>query len=277
MSEASPEMDEAPAHVDAAAVPATMTEAEGVFALVQRQAYALAQSELVPKAYQEASVGKAKAIANCMIAVNLASLIRAEPLMVMQNLDIIHGKPSFSAKFLISCINACGRFKPLQYRITGEGDDMECVAHTETLEGVPVEGPPVTMAMAKAEGWISKSGSKWKTMPGLMIRYRSAAFFARTICPELTMGMGGLTTEEERDIATQRAVESRTAASTALRQVAAASDEGVIDVGTEPAAELPPDVCPTCATNTIEPDIQAECDACVANREDEPAQGELPS
>jgi hypothetical protein len=43
--------------------------------------------------------------------------------------------------------------------------------------------------MAKAEGWFGKNGSKWKTMPDLMLRYRAATFFGRLYCPELLMGM----------------------------------------------------------------------------------------
>src|SRR5690606_28728464 len=52
--------------------------------------------------------------------------------------------------------------------------------------------------MAHAEGWVSKNGSKWKTMPELMIRYRAAAFFGRLYAPEITMGMH--TQEEVMDI-----------------------------------------------------------------------------
>lgn len=47
----------------------------------------------------------------------------------------------------------------------------------------------VDMDMADAEGWTKKNGSKWKTMPQLMLRYRAASFFARLNCPELTMGL----------------------------------------------------------------------------------------
>lgn len=225
MSEAATETNTTPA---VRAQP--LSEAETVFALSQRQAKALSKSELVPVAFQGD-----KGIPNCLIAMNLAHRIGADPLMVMQSLDVIHGKPSFSAKFLVACINACGRFKPLQYRITGEGDSLSCVAHTETLEGVPIEGPEVTMAMAKAEGWVSKSGSKWKTMPGLMIRYRAAAFFARTVCPELTMGMGSaLTTEEEEDLRRSRATESRESAAAALRSVTATAGDGPEDIEIDP-------------------------------------------
>ena len=51
--------------------------------------------------------------------------------------------------------------------------------------------------MAKAEGWLGKNGSKWKTMPQLMLRYRAASFFSSLNCPELTMGL--YTKEEMQD------------------------------------------------------------------------------
>jgi hypothetical protein len=52
--------------------------------------------------------------------------------------------------------------------------------------------------MAKAEGWLTKTGSKWITMPELMLKYRAAAFFGRLYAPEVLMGMQ--TTEEIVDI-----------------------------------------------------------------------------
>lgn len=55
------------------------------------------------------------------------------------------------------------------------------------------------MDMAKAEGWISKNGSKWRTMPQVMLRYRAASFFSRMNCPELSNGL--YTTEEAIEIA----------------------------------------------------------------------------
>ena len=45
------------------------------------------------------------------------------------------------------------------------------------------------MAMAKKEGWATKAGSKWQTMPELMIRYRAAAFWGRLFVPELLVGI----------------------------------------------------------------------------------------
>ena len=110
--------------------------------------------------------------------------------MCMQNLDVIHGRPSFRAAFLIACLNMSGRFSPLQYRIEGEGMARTCTAHARELDsGDTIEGPPVSMQMAKDEGWSTKAGSKWKTMPQQMLMYRSAMFFARAYCPEALLGM----------------------------------------------------------------------------------------
>lgn len=156
---------------------------ERAFALSQREAVALSKSELIPKPFQGRT-------ADCLIAINLAKRIKADPLMVLQNLDIIHGRPSFRASFLISCFNSTGEFTRLRYRIEGEGDERTCTAFANDKEtGEEYEGPPVSMAMAKAEGWSTKSGSKWKTLPDLMLRYRAAAFFIRTTAPEIAMGL----------------------------------------------------------------------------------------
>ena len=55
-----------------------------------------------------------------------------------------------------------------------------------------------SIAMAKKEGWFNKTGSKWQTMPQLMLHYRAAAFFQRTYAPEISMGL--MTSEEIQDI-----------------------------------------------------------------------------
>ncbi len=156
---------------------------ESNFKLAQRKALALSKSELLPKIYQNN-------IPNCMIAMELAHRTGMNELMVMQNLHIIQGRPSWSSSFAIAAINASKRFKTqLNFRVEGSGDSLSCVAFATGLDGEVYESPKITMQMATAEGWVSKSGSKWKTMPELMIRYRSAAFFSRLFCPELLLGM----------------------------------------------------------------------------------------
>jgi hypothetical protein len=161
----------------------------------QRMAGLLASSDLVPEQYR----GKPN-LGNAVIALEMANRIGASVLAVMQNLYIVHGRPAWSSQFLISCINASGRFSPLRYAMAGtEGqDDRQCVAWAQDVTGERLEGPAVSVAMAKAEGWYAKNGSKWKTMPELMLRYRAATLFARLYAPELTMGIH--TQEEVGDI-----------------------------------------------------------------------------
>jgi hypothetical protein len=162
----------------------------------QRVAKMLSSSSLIPEQYR----GN---IQNTMIALEMATRIGASPLMVMQNLYIVHGRPSWSSSFIIAALNSCRRFSPLRFQISGEGENMGCRAWAYDLSNnnEKIEGPLVTMKMAKAEGWLDKNGSKWKTMPELMMRYRAAAFFGRLYAPEIMMGMQ--TAEEVIDITAQ--------------------------------------------------------------------------
>ncbi len=119
----------------------------------------------------------------------------------MQNIDIIHGRPSWRATFLIATVNACGRFSPLRFRFQGtEGkSDWGCRAVAKDREtGEECVGTLITIALASAEGWTSKNGSKWKTMPEQMLCYRAAAFWTRVYAPELSLGMQ--TGDEVQDI-----------------------------------------------------------------------------
>ena len=69
---------------------------------------------------------------------------------------------------------------------------------TELSTGETLESDPITIETAIKEGWYTKSGSKWATMPSLMLTYRAAAFWQRMYCPEISMGF--LTKEETDDI-----------------------------------------------------------------------------
>lgn len=160
----------------------------------QRMAQLLSASTIVPKDFQ-------KNIANTLIALEMAIRINASPLAVMQSLYIVHGKPGWSGQFIIAAVNSSGRFRgQLRLELTGEGDNRQCVAWAMSHDGERLEGAPVSIRMAKDEGWFSKSGSKWKTMPELMLRYRAATFFGREYSPDLLMGMH--TTEEIHDTVT---------------------------------------------------------------------------
>lgn len=164
------------------------------FEALQRAAKLLASSSLVPEQYRNN-------VPNAVIAMNMALRLRADPLMVAQNLYVVHGRPGWSAQFYISAFNSCGRFSPIRYRFIGEKgkDTWGCVAWAKELAtGEIVEGSEVTIALAKAENWYGKNGSKWQTMPQQMLMYRAASFLVRTVAPEITMGIR--TVDELEDI-----------------------------------------------------------------------------
>lgn len=205
------------------------------FELMQRAAKLLASSTLVPAAYRSVTekldrFGNVKerienphAVANCVIAMNMAQRMKADELMVMQNLLIIEGRPSWSSQWIIAAINGCGRFSPLRFEIKTLGDkeiersetywennerktrtqkvkakDMACIAWAiEKETGERIESPTVSIEMAVKEGWYTKNGSKWQTMPEVMLRYRTASFFGKLYAPELLMGLQ--TVEEMQD------------------------------------------------------------------------------
>jgi hypothetical protein len=155
------------------------------FEAIQRLAKGLAASTLVPASYQNN-------IPNCLIALELAYRIGVSHMMVMQSMNVIHGRPAWSSQFLIATFNACGRYSSLRYEWFGEEDtdDWGCRAWTiEKSTGEKLVGAKVNIAIAKSEGWYSKNGSKWKTMPQQMLMYRAASWFVRAYAPELSMGL----------------------------------------------------------------------------------------
>ena len=140
----------------------------------------LSHSNLIPQQYQ----GKTE---DCAIAVDMADRMGVSPLMVMQSLYVVKGKPSWSGQACMSFIKAkYGEAEPVY---TGERgtDSRGCYIRAVKSDGEVIEGTEVTIKMAKAEGWTSNK--KWINMPELMLAYRAAAFFARVYCSEILMGV----------------------------------------------------------------------------------------
>lgn len=168
------------------------TSIEG-FVQLQRMANLFICSSMVPPTFQgQLNLG------NAVIALDMAIRMKANPLAVMQNIYIVHGRPAWSAQFLIATLNKSGRFSALRYKFQGqEGEDSwGCRAcATELATGETLEGPLITISLAKKEGWYSKKDkngketSKWQTMPELMLRYRAASWFVRAYAPEIAMGL----------------------------------------------------------------------------------------
>ncbi|OTG80788.1 hypothetical protein B9T31_15925 [Acinetobacter sp. ANC 4558] len=214
------------------------------FQAMHHMAESLANSTIIPEAFRntiqvkDGYDPKAKkwnyrnepnpnGVSNCIIALNMAQRLGADPMMIMQNLYLVDGRPSWSSQFIIAAINSSGRYSPLRFDITGGEEEIEipyattewvyskatnkkepvesnlvarvknykCVAWViEKATGERLESTPITMEMAVKEGWYQKNGSKWQSMPEQMLRYRAASFFGRIYAPDLLMG---LRTQEE--------------------------------------------------------------------------------
>jgi len=249
------------------------------FELMQRAANLLASSTLVPAAYRKViekldKYGNVKesrenpnALANAVVALNMAQRMGADPLMVMQNLYIVEGRPSWSSQWIIAAINGSGRFSPLRFDIKETGKktvertetvwengnrstvtkkvdilDKVCIAWAiEKETGERLESPKVSIEMAVKEGWYTKTGSKWQTMDEVMLRYRTASFFGKLYAPELLMGLQ--TVEEAQDIIDLNPDGSYSVASTSVNELrgaarnTAAQPAEVVEQAAEPAGE----------------------------------------
>lgn len=140
-------------------------------------------------------------VANCFVACEMAARMDVSPLFVMQNLHVIDGRPSWSSSACIALINGCGLFRDVRFNMVGEmgTPSRGCYVTAVRVDtGEKVQGTTVTIQLAIDEGWMERKGSKWKTMPEQMLKYRAAAFFARIECPNVLMGF--MLDDESRDI-----------------------------------------------------------------------------
>ncbi len=221
------------------------------FELSQRIAKMLSSSTLVPEQYRATIQKKAgkdeygnqqwreepnpNGLSNCVIALNMSNRMGADPLMVMQNLYLVNGRPSWSSQFIMAGINSSGRFSALRFDLKELGEkeveytetvwenrkpkkitktvkinDFSCVAWAiERETGERLESSKITIEMAVKEGWYTKEGSKWQTMSEQMLRYRAASFFGRVYAPELLMGLRSAEEEQDRIIDVTPAAESK--------------------------------------------------------------------
>lgn len=148
-----------------------------------RAADMVSKTSIIPATYQNKPQ-------DCFIAIEMANRMGVSPMVVMQNMYVVKGKPSWAGQACTMLINSCGKFKDVKHIYTGTKgtEDRGCYVRAIRIEdGEEVCGVEVTMQMAKAEGWTSNP--KWRNMPELMLAYRASAFFARVYCPEALMGV----------------------------------------------------------------------------------------
>ena len=160
----------------------------------------LAKSDLVPDTFK----GK---VENCIIALGIAQQTGLPPYTIMNNLNIVRGRASFSGSFCRTLIERTGKYAKLDIKFIGTPgkDDYGAYLEATRNDGSIIHGPEVTILMAKQEGWYSKKDkygketSKWVTLPQLMLSYRATSFFARVYEPSALNGIM-YSTEEIEDM-----------------------------------------------------------------------------
>ena len=167
-------------------------------------AQTLSKSEIIPQSYK----GKP---ADCLIAIDIANRLGLSPAIVMQNSQCVRGTFTWKGSACKAMIDGCGRYQKTRYVYVGEEgkDSYGCYLEAIDNDGDIIKGVPVTIAMAKKEGWYNKDGSKWQTMSDLMLKYRAAAFFMRTECASIAMGF--LTKEEIEDVYGKQTIDNQKA------------------------------------------------------------------
>lgn len=249
---------------------AVMTAKEE-FELEVRKAKTFAISPLVPEHLRNG--GEQVAIANCFIAMTMAKQMGENPLVVMQNIYIVKGKAGWSSQYMIAKANGSGLFRGgLRFRTEGKGDTLAVTCYATFADAKDDEEQPsitVSMEMAKAEGWVSNS--KYRSMPEQMLRYRSAAFFVRTYCPQVMLGYQ--TVEEIDDVISSEVKTPKLSIATVTEQPnEVITDSGeVITQAKQIEITVPPVVQPTVPpvanSATTQPDKPDKLDELIAEAE----------
>jgi hypothetical protein len=177
--------------------PVALTPESERFQLRQRQSRMFAMSPLVPDHLRKGT--PEQAMANCYIALTLAEAMGEVPLIVMQNIHVVNGKAGFASQYMIARANSAGIFHGrIDWRIDrSDANNLSVTAYAVLKDTGQEVSVTCDMKMAQAEGWTKNP--KYKTMPEVMLRYRSAAFLVRFYAPDVMLGYQ--TVEEVQDVA----------------------------------------------------------------------------
>lgn len=228
----------------AAAVPALLSEFDRMMAAAQ----AYAKADILPELYSNKP-------SNILIAMEIASRVGQHWLAVAQNLYVANKRPGWMTSYLIGLASVNHAFASAitwtdngkhEKREGGAGDakgryplDLVVSAHVTLLDGTKVD-EPVSMEEAIADGWIRNA--KYRTIPHLMLRYRSASRLIKLYAPQVAHGM--MTVEELDDMPEVRevkVVDVTTLASAPVAPMKELVRELVAAEGTGGAAQEPQD------------------------------------
>ena len=186
-----------------------------------RVAKAFSMSGMVPAHFQ----GKPE---SCMVALMYADQLGEHPMVMFQEVTVINGRPGTSARFAIARANKSGLLAgPITWTEKGQGDALEVTASATLRETGEVIQAKVTMKEAAADGWTRNS--KYRSIPGQMLRWRAATRLINLYMPEVLFGLGVKEEIEQvsvRDTAVMQS--SGSVVSDLNRQIAAAAETDAV-------------------------------------------------
>jgi hypothetical protein len=198
-----------------------------------RVAKAFSMSGMVPPHFQ----GKPE---SCMVALMYAEQLGEHPMVMFQETGVINGRPSTSARFAIARANKSGLLQGvITWSEKGQGDALEVTASATLRETGEVIQATVTMREAAADGWTRNS--KYKSIPGQMLRWRAATRLINLYIPEVLFGLGVKEEIEQVSVRETPVVQSSGSVVSDLnRQIAAAGQTDAVsqsDSGEEETAK----------------------------------------
>lgn len=130
--------------------------------------------------------------ANVLVAIQYGASLGIEPMAALQNIDVIQGTPTLSAKAVAAMVRANGHKLWMN-------EDEQNMSATCTIVRNDDKEHPVTVTRDKA--WAQRMGlltkDNYKKQPTTMLMWRAVTACANRACPELFLGLGGAYTADE--------------------------------------------------------------------------------
>ena len=154
-------------------LPATTSESE--LSAQISYAKALSQSDLLPREFR----GKP---ANVLVAIGYGQALGLSPMIALNGIAVIGGKPSLSAQLQSALVRRAG------HKLHVKGDDTTATA-TLTRSDDPETEHTSTWTMDRAKRAGLAQGGAWKTYPESMLAARAITEVIRNAASDVLLGI----------------------------------------------------------------------------------------
>jgi hypothetical protein len=159
------------------------------FADVQRFAKMFIESPFCPDSMRN--------IAACSAAIMMGMEVGLTPMMAMQSIAVINGKPSIWGDGLLALIMASAEFEDIDEKIEGKGEQMVASCMVMRVGKKRAVVRTFSVEDAKLAGLWSKAGP-WKSYPQRMLQMRARSWAIRDAFPDVLRGLSSA--EEQADV-----------------------------------------------------------------------------